>query len=47
LLDIEKGEIHPRRVPYDPEQTIKDLRYLSPAEKDVLSHIYRTGSYPK
>lgn len=47
LLDIEKGEIHPRRVPYDTEQTIKDLRYLSPAEKDVLSHIYRTGSYPK
>lgn len=47
LLDLDDGSIYPRRVPYDVESTIKDLRYLSPTDRETLCHIYRTGRYPR
>lgn len=46
LLDIEKGDIYTRRVPYDVERVLKDLRYLDPAQKELVEKIYRYGLPP-
>ena len=43
LLDLERGRVEPRRVEYDVERTIKDLRYMPGPEKETLSNIYRLG----
>ncbi|UCC93585.1 MAG: metallophosphoesterase family protein [Thermoplasmata archaeon] len=44
LLDLHRGRVEPRRVEYDVERTIRSLRYLSGAERDTLSNIYRYGN---
>ena len=46
LLDLDNGRVTPRKVEYDPDSTIKDLRYLSGAERDSLANIYRYGMMP-
>lgn len=44
LLDLEKGKVEPRRVSYDVERTVRDLRHLSRTEKETLAGIYRSGA---
>jgi predicted phosphodiesterase len=44
LLDLDKGRVEPRKVTYDVERTIKDLRFLPKKERETLSNIYRHGS---
>jgi predicted phosphodiesterase len=44
LLDLARGRVEPRRVEYDVERTVRDLRFLSGADKETLTGIYRSGS---
>lgn len=46
LLDLERGTVHPRRVEYDVERTVRSLRYLSGQDRDTLSNIYKYGLLP-
>jgi len=43
LLDLDRGRVEPRRVEYDVEPTIRDLRYVSGADKEILVNILRFG----
>jgi diadenosine tetraphosphatase ApaH/serine/threonine PP2A family protein phosphatase len=46
LLDLERGTVHPRRVEYDVEKAVRELRFLPDAERQTLAHIYRHGMMP-
>jgi putative phosphoesterase len=47
LLDLDEGSASARRAQYDPQEVVKDLRYLDSADKAAMETIYRTGSYPR
>jgi predicted phosphodiesterase len=44
LLDLDNGRVEPRRVAYDVESTVRELRYLSGPERETLCNIYRYGN---
>jgi predicted phosphodiesterase len=46
LLDLARGQAQPRKVSYDVDRTIKDLRYLTGSERELLEKIYRYGMGP-